>query len=66
MTDRWKLAQVPQLVAERPHRKHAAESAWPVPQCGHRHVPIWLVSLGADNRADLVIVQPALSVGCGA
>ncbi len=44
MTEPRKLAQVPQLVAERPHRKQVADSAWTVRQCGQLQVPIGVES----------------------
>jgi len=34
------MTHVPQLVAERWHRKHRAESTWIVPQFGQRQVAI--------------------------
>jgi hypothetical protein len=34
------MAHVPQLVAERWHRKQRADSTWSVPQFGQRHVAI--------------------------
>ena len=43
------MTQVPQLVAERWHKKQRAVSDWSVPQFGQRHVDIDSQStLGAD------------------
>ena len=53
------ITHVPQLVAERSHRKQRVESDWRVPQFGQRHIDIEAQStLGADLFCEQIDLRP--------